>query len=274
MISVIWPDPGVVDATDRGLAYGDGLFETIRVDQAEPFLLERHLQRLIKDASRLVIQVSPEEVRDLVLEAIQRLAPAEQTWVLKIILTRGSGGRGYRAPAPTLPRMLLSAHGMPPAPDPRGVIAASSEFPLMVHPRLAGIKSLNRLQQVMASKDLTDNEYERIMPDPEGCLIEGTRTNLFVALGDIWVTPPMDSLAVAGVMRAEVLAGLQAQGETVELRPVTRQDLASPDLRGVWLTNSVSGIVPVRELDGRHLPLDQRLATILPHGFLWNHDLD
>jgi 4-amino-4-deoxychorismate lyase len=267
VVQVIWPDPGLVEVSDRGLAYGDGLFETIRVDCCRPFLLERHLRRLLDDAGRLAIPLVRADLESAVREALERLAPADATCVLKVMLTRGSGGRGYRIPETIRPRLIVSVHPMPPAPDAGGVAASTSSVPLLVHPAMAGMKSLERMQQVLASRELQPDEFERIMPDADGNLIEGTRTNLLVRSGDVWITPPRGSLAVAGVMRAELLDCLQQQGEQTEQRPITRDDLEAGRLQGLWLTNSVTGIVPVRRLDGVELPVSNHLATIAPHGF-------
>lgn len=268
MLSVIWPEEGVVDSSDRGLAYGDGLFETIRVMGSRAFLLERHLQRLIRDAQRLSIPLSRSRLDAVVETALETLAPKTDSgspgWVLKLILTRGSGGRGYRLPETVSPRLVVSAHSLPPRPDPGGVLARISQWPLVVSPGLAGIKSLNRLDQVMASRELQPGDYEVIMPDLQGDLVEGTRTNLLVRCHHYWVTPAEQSLAVAGVMRGEVLEALEKAGEKVLKRPVSRADLDDSNCLGVWLMNSVAGAVPVRQLGEQGLPVDDGLATIAP----------
>ncbi|HCW90410.1 MAG TPA: aminodeoxychorismate lyase [Marinobacter sp.] len=266
MVQVIWPDPGVIDVSDRGLGYGDGLFETIRVDCGQPFLLGRHLCRLLEDAGRLGIPVARAEIESAVQQALERLALPSEVCVFKLILTRGSGGRGYRVPETVHPRLIFSVHPAPPAPEPDGIRASVSAIPLVVHPAMAGMKSLERMQQVLASRELRPGEFERIMPDVGGRLIEGTRTNLFVKSGGAWITPPRECLAVAGVMRAELLDCLGRHGARVEQRLVTAADLGHDRLQGMWLTNSVTGIVPVRSMDGRELPVSEHLATIAPHG--------
>ncbi len=237
------------------------------MEQKRAFLLERHIRRLLEDAGRLGIPVTEAEIRPALMQAIETLASASDGWVLKIILTRGSGGRGYRIPDAACPRLLVSAHPLPPVPNVNGVAAATSSLPLIVHPALAGMKTLERLQQVLASRELQPDEFERIMPDSHGNLIEGTRTNLLALIEGCWVTPPRESLAVAGVMRAELLDCLRRQGASLEWRTITRADLEPGRLQGLWLTNSVTGTVPVRRLDGSELPVSNHLATIAPHGF-------
>lgn len=249
---------------DRGLAYGDGLFETLRVEAGRAPLLNLHLDRLVRDAHRLGIPVRRGELEKACLQTINRETGhyGASPWVLKLILTRGGGGRGYRPEAGT-PANLLTRHGWAPAAPPKeGVDIDFSPIPLAVNPVLAGIKSLNRLEQVMAAKSMPEGVFEVLMSNSEGQVVEGTRTNLFVSTDDGWQTPPESTLAVCGVMRRHVLACLHNAGEPVLEAPVTLDQLGPGRCRGLYLTNSVLGVVPVRTLAGQALPLDSGLATI------------
>jgi 4-amino-4-deoxychorismate lyase len=151
---------------------------------------------------------------------------------------------------------------MPPLPDNPGVVADFSQFPLTVNPQLAGMKTLNRLEQVMASREFTGREFELIMRDASGNLIEGTRTNLFVKQGSKWITPPVSSLAVAGVMRKYVIDCLRETGIEVREEAVPPSVLSSSGFQGLYLANSVVGIVPVRKMAGMDLPVEGGLETI------------
>jgi 4-amino-4-deoxychorismate lyase len=151
---------------------------------------------------------------------------------------------------------------MPILPPPGGVVAALSKFPLTVNPRLAGIKTLNRLEQVMASREFSGEEFELIMANADGQLLEGTRTNLIIRMEGEWVTPPVESLAVAGVMRQFALECLRASGHTIREQIIQPALLSSPGLRGLYLVNSVVGIVAVRRLGSVDLPVDDGLETI------------
>lgn len=264
MLNVMSANSSRVSATDRGLAYGDGLFETIRMEGRGAVLLSRHIHRMVTDAAVLGIAVTERELRDAVREAVDRHAGSfgSDGWVLKLVLTRGSGGRGYRPAAEGVPSLIVSASVMPPLPGPEGVEVGLAEFPLTVNPRLAGIKTLNRLEQVMASRELTDDLYELIMRDPAGQLVEGTRTNVLLNAGGHWITPPREQLAVAGIMRAHVLGYLESQGEKVEYSTISPSSLEGKDCRGLYLMNSIIGVVPVRRIDGLDLPVDDALATI------------
>lgn len=264
MLKVLYADRENVPATDRGLAYGDGLFETIRMCGQQAVLRHYHLNRMVSDAARIGIEIGYVELdRELARAALQ-LMPVERSdsWVLKMILTRGSGGRGYRPPGSPQQHLIFSAAMMPPMPEPAGVTVRRSRFPLTVNPWLAGIKTLNRLEQVMASSEFTGKEWELIMPDIAGNLVEGTRTNLLARVGDEWITPPISSIAVAGVMRQYALECLRKAGEKIVERSLPAAIGSAAGFRGLYLLNSIFGIVRVRSFDAEDLPVDDALATI------------
>lgn len=268
MFDLRWADEGGFPASDRGAAYGDGLFETIRMHGDRGVLLSRHLDRMVRDAGRLGIPVSLIELRKACTAAISRYSgrfksqQADRGWVLKLTLTRGDGGRGYRPGPGIRPNLMVSAGPMPDAPMASGVAADFSRVPLMVNPLLAGIKSLNRLEQVMAAREIEGELFEVIMSDSAGNLVEGTRTNLLVKAPEGWVTPPTKSLAVAGVLRQWVLEKLRARGELVAERALSIGDVMGSQCQGLYFLNSVIGVVPVRRLAGQDLPADDGLATI------------
>jgi len=249
---------------DRGQAYGDGLFETILAEGPHAALLSWHLDRLTKDSARLGIRVSRGELESIALQALADFSEHHglARWVLKLTLTRGAGGRGYQPSADMQPNLLVT-HGPAPAKPPEnGVRADFSPVPLTVNPLLSGIKTLNRLEQVMAAREMHGDLFELLMSNSDGQVVEGTRTNLFMLTGDGWLTPPSPTLAVAGVMRRVVLEQLRNAGESVTEVPLTLDLLMSDRCRGLYLTNSVLGVVPVRNLAGQDLSLDRPLATI------------
>ena len=261
---LFWAEAGGLPADDRGLAYGDGLFETIRMAGDKGVLLSRHLERMVRDARRLGIRVSRRKLAKVCAEAGQHYRErfADDGWVLKLTLTRGGGGRGYRPDPGMVPNLLVSASSLPPAIDSAGVTVDFSRVPLTVNPLLAGIKSLNRLEQVIAAGDLGPSLFEVIMSDPDGNLVEGTRTNLLLRENDRWLTPPASQLAVAGVLRQWLLERLRHKGETVLERLLTVEDVLGRDCQGLFLLNSVLGVVPVRTIAGHDLPVDNGFATI------------
>ncbi|MGO1749096.1 MAG: aminotransferase class IV [Marinobacter sp.] len=268
MFNLCWADEGGLPAGDRGVAYGDGLFETISMRGDGGVLLARHLDRMVRDAGRLGIPVDLTDLRKACTAAVTRYAArytnqqAGGSWVLKLTLTRGEGGRGYQPGLGIRPNLMVSASAMPSTPVASGVAADFSRVPLTVNPLLAGIKSLNRLEQVMAAREIEGNLFEVIMSDNAGNLVEGTRTNLLLKTPEGWVTPPAKSLAVAGILRQWILERLRARGEVVVERAVSIADVMGPHCLGLFLLNSVIGAVPVGVLAGQDLPVDDGLATI------------
>ena len=169
-----------ISLQDRGLAYGDGLFETILIRNGKPLLLDEHLVRLQRGCA--VLGLEPDVIA-LHHEISMLLAqPAARDSVLKIMLTREASGRGYR-PLTAACNRLLTLHA---APDYRanspeqGIAMFVCKQRLARQPVLAGIKHLNRLEQVLASSEWPDDSFlEGLMLDP---LVEsGRHTFMFVA---------------------------------------------------------------------------------------------
>lgn len=264
MLSVVFADEGQASPHDRGLSYGDGLFETIRMVGTRAVLRKMHVDRLVSDAAKLGIPIDSEELWRVIDLAAQRYSgsfPAND-WVLKLTLTRGAGGRGYRPPETAAPQLYVSSFPMPPRPDDAGVTVRKASFPLVVNPRLAGIKSLNRLDQVMASREFSGKEWELIMADTAGHMIEGTRTNLLALINGEWLTPPASHLAVAGVMRQYCLSCLRTAGKTVKEQLLDAEFWLSPNFQALYLLNSVFGAVRVSRFESADLPVEGTLATI------------
>ncbi|WP_183630162.1 aminodeoxychorismate lyase [Pseudomonas sp. AS2.8] len=235
-------DPGL--QRDRGLAYGDGLFETIAVRRGQPRLLERHLQRLATGCQRLRI---PCDIAQLDAE-IRAYAALLGEGVAKLLLTRGDGLRGYAPPAePAVRRLLLGspAPAYPPAHAAEGVTLYPCTTRLATQPLLAGLKHLNRLEQVLARGEWTSSDYaEGLMLDQDGRPIEGVFSNLFLVCAGRLLTPVLDRCGVAGVLRGLLLDLVAQAGIPSEIRSLTLDDLLGAD--EVFLCNSQYGIWPVR----------------------------
>lgn len=264
MVRIFWAGEDSLPAGDRGAAYGDGLFETILMRGQQGALAARHLERMVRDAARLGIPITRRQLQESYSQAVNRFgdASAAAPWVLKLVLTRGAGGRGYRPQPGMEPHLHIQASPAPSAPALSGVEADFSRVPLTVNPLLAGIKSLNRLEQVMAAREIQGELFEVIQSNARGELVEGSRTNLLLAADDGWFTPPLADLAVAGVMRQWVLEQLRARGERVAESPILPEHVLGNGCRGFYLLNSVLGVVPVRRLAEQDLPVDGGLATI------------
>lgn len=242
-----------VDAADRGLAYGDGVFETVRVFRAAPVLWREHLARLRRGLRRLRIEADAAFVEARALE----LAAGIDDGVLKLILTRGSGGRGYAPFDAAQPLLVLSRHAPPPPATGRGLVLRWCTTRLALQPALAGIKHLNRLEQVLARSEWRDARiHEGLMCDAEGRAICATAANLFALRKGRWLTPRLDRCGVEGCLRAWLLRCAPDVREE-ELQPA---EVESAD--AVFLASSVRGILPVRRLGRRVFAPHPSLAEL------------
>lgn len=244
MMLINGSDETRVAAEDRGLAYGDGVFRTLEWCNGRPRLWPWQFRCLGHDARALGLAVPDEAV---LLAEIARTAQGLERAVVKIVLTRGSGPRGYAVPADAVPTRIVGAsawHDHPAAWDTGGVVLTVCRLRLGAQPRLAGIKHLNRLENVLARSELAGQRFqEGLLLDADGHLVEATTGNLFWRQGRRWYTPRLDRCGVAGAVRAWLLDRLSVEHVRVGLPA-----LASAD--ELFVCNSLAGILPVRELDG------------------------
>lgn len=259
-----------IDAGDRGLSYGDGLFETLAVSAGSPCLWEEHMQRLEAGCLRLGIPVPEREI--LRKEVLREIGSAQQG-VIKIIVTRGSGGRGYRLPDKVVPTRIVRYTPWPEHPRnarEEGVAVRVCSSRLGLNPTLAGLKTLNRLEQVMARSEWSSPKIaEGLMHDSEGHIIEGTMSNLFLLRGGILVTPDLSRCGIAGVMRRIIIMIAEEMGIRVFREEITLEALMHSD--GLFLSNSLIGIWPVREVSGKQfdpkiIP-DSLVEQVMSRGF-------
>jgi 4-amino-4-deoxychorismate lyase len=234
-----------VPALDRGLAYGDGLFESIRLVDAVAPLWSRHMRRLVESCERLRIP-APDTMQlwSEVLEVTRDMPHS----VVRITVTRGIGERGYALPAAPQPMRMVAAFAPPQVADSayvQGVRMRVCDIRLAEQPLLAGMKHLNRLEQVLARAEWSDPAIaEGVLCDSHGRVISATMANLFAVVDGMLLTPALDRCGVAGVARAEVLAAFpQTQVGALTLDAL----LGASE---VFLSSSVRGILPVRSLDG------------------------
>ena len=246
--------------TDRGLAYGDGVFETLLVANGQPVWWDAHLARLQRGCEALGIAAPAATTLDAEARA---LIAGQSRAVLKILVTRGAGGRGYGADPDLAPTRVLSLHAAPMlAPDDvaHGVAVRWCDTRLAIQPRLAGLKHLNRLEQVLARNEWRDDAIaEGLMRDLEGRAVCATSANLFVVRGGALLTPALHRCGVAGTARSWVL-----QRHDVAEVDLTVEDIEQAD--ELLLCSSVRGILPVARLGGRRWnagPMTQSLQAAL-----------
>ena len=238
-----------IGVEDRGLHYGDGLFETIAFRGGRPCLWQAHLDRLRAGAVRLGI---PPPSDGLLREEVRRLLDGQDAGTLKLMLTRGIGPRGYRPPALAQPTRILLRY--PIAPPTRGwsepaVAVTLCRVRMGANPALAGLKHLNRLEQVMARSEWDDPAIaEGLLCDARGRLVGGTMTNLFLVRDGRLRTPRLDEAGVAGTVRARVLHHARALGMALYEEHLYPRDLEHAD--GAFLTNALIGCQPIGRVDG------------------------
>lgn len=238
---------------DRGLMYGDGLFETISVVAGQIPLWSLHLARLQHGCKRLRLACPSVEILQ---QEIAQLTDGIERAIVKVVLTRGVGGRGYNVPAEVNVTRILQCHAwleMPRAYWETGVKIIFCEQSLARQQVLAGIKHLNRLEQVLARMEWNDSTIqEGLLADTEGNIIEAISHNLFIVKGETIMTPDLSLSGVAGVMREYLLDLLKETSRSAQVTRLTREDVLSAD--AVFLCNSVHGIWPVCDIEGKFYP--------------------
>jgi len=254
MTTLINGKPGdCISVHDRGFQYGDGLFETLAVENREPLLWDRHMQRLLDGAARLGIDAPPVK---LLRDEAQRVCREAERAVLKIIVTRGAAGRGY-APTPeakpTRAVCLLPWPDYPSRHRTHGVAVRFCRTMIARNGTFAGLKHLNRLEQVRARMELDDDHAEGLMLDEFGYVIEGTMTNIFVVRGNELLTADLSHSGVAGVMRGLVLERAAALIPVCRVTTLNRETVLDAD--EVFLTNSLIGLWPVRRIESKDFSL-------------------
>lgn len=239
-----------ISAADRGLLYGDGVFRTLRVMAGRPQHWERHYRKLRQDCSVLNLSCPKS---DLLLEELQRLSEQQPDGVAKIIITRGQSARGYAPPADAILTRILSLSPTPEYPEhfsTHGVRLRVCELRLAHQPRLAGIKHLNRLENVLAASESNDAEIaEGVLLDTSCNVIECIRNNLFLFDKGELFTADLSRCGVAGVQRDRVMEWAAGQNMPCHIKQFGLPELFAAE--EVFLVNSVIGLWPVRELQDR-----------------------
>lgn len=253
-----------IAAGDRGFHYGDGVFETALLKNGQIRFVEAHLQRLFGGCERLGIH-APD--RGVLLSEIRQVTGSSRSGVLKIIVSRGDGTRGYR-PAPDLQTTrLVALYALPEVPEKSGIALRWCTTRLGRNARLAGIKHLNRLEQVLAQAEWQDSRIdEGLMLDTEGELVGATAGNIFVMREGVLVTPDLRFCGVRGVMRGQVLAAAARLGIATSEEPLWPHDVEVAS--EVFVTNVVRGIRPVASLDSlrwQSTPTAVRLEQAVEH---------
>lgn len=252
-----------VSVTDRGFSYADGLFETIAIRRARLRFLDRHLERLAGGCRRLAI---PFPVQSALEAELVAAAQPVGHGVLKLIVSRGPGPRGYAPTAHPVPTLAFHAAAAPAARSgPIDVRWCETMAP--VSPAVAGLKTLGRLEQVLARAEWTDPAIaEGLMCTADGRLIGGTASNVFLVREGMLLTPALRDAGIAGVMRGVVLE--LAAGAGIPWRETDLDRTMAMQAAEIFLTNALTGLRPVRKLGERVFgagPLTALLTEALCH---------
>ncbi len=237
-----------ISVQDRSLQYGDGLFETIAIFKGKPLAWDRHLDRLQHGCERLGIPLP--EPSQLKSEA-KELSSNCELGVLKLIISRGEGGRCYQAPRQAQTTRILSLHDWPNYPveyQHKGIEVSIYSMRLGHCPALAGIKHLNRLEQVLLrSEFLNCAHIEGIALDIDENVIEGSMSNIFIVKNGKLLTPELDKAGVAGIIRGRIIEFCERTQSTCEITSLKIEDVMKAD--EVFFCNSIAGIWPVVRID-------------------------
>lgn len=238
----------VVDISDRGMQYGDGVFETIAITNGKPEFLDRHFQRLDSGCKRLGIEFYHH--REL-YDEIMVLSSNQSSAVIKIQISSGSSVRGYRRSASSIANRIVKcipstesfqSHKR------QGIKLRLCRHRLSINPALAGIKHLNRLDQVIARDEWSASDiHEGVMLDADGYVIEGTMSNLFFVSQGTITTAKLDRSGVAGIIRSVVIEQAKQHNVEVVVKSVCLRELIDAD--EVFMTNSVIGVWPVSQFE-------------------------
>jgi 4-amino-4-deoxychorismate lyase len=215
----------LVSPLDRGLAFGDGVFRTLRIEAGQPVWWPDHLAKLEHDCRQIALD--PPNRSDWEQD-IAWLGVRQADAVLKLMVSRGPGPRGYRLPDNPFPTRIAIASPMPDFPDPvaeSGATLRVCNLRLGHQPRLAGVKHLNRLENVLARMEWDDPAIdEGLLLDTDGLVISGVMSNLFIRHAGVWRTPAIDRCGVAGVTRSRLLDRLGATEDRFGLDAVLTAD--------------------------------------------------
>ncbi|MDW3094471.1 MAG: aminodeoxychorismate lyase [Gammaproteobacteria bacterium] len=246
---------------DRGLLYGDGVFETILCEAGRPILLAGHTQRLENGCKRLGLA---KQNLSIILSDIREVAQQEDC-VVKVIITRGERNRGYAFDKEdNTSTRIVYRDDLPSIPVDyyqEGIQLTKCEYLIPDNAPLAGIKHLNRLDQVMARSEWNTQFQEGIMLSNDGRVVEGTMTNIFIESDQKWFTPILETSGILGVMRQWLMrncfhAGIECVEKDIQLSEFK-------NAQSIFVCNSVVGIWPVTQFEGKTYPVSEAVSKMM-----------
>lgn len=245
-----------VSPSNRGLAYGDGVFETILMVRGEVPLWPLHHKRLLKSLLALEIAVEPARIRQALDTALDTVKTLEgQLFVVKMIITRGEGGRGYQSTRAVKSTLITQLFPLSIDSDKYNGVSVHVCKQVLYPVAWAGLKTLNQLPYVLASNERLETDYdEGILFSNEGLLIEATARNVFIVKDEKIITPLLTNCGVKGVLRQSIIDDIAAKvGLSVIERAITEAEFFNAD--EVFLSNTITGIWPVISCEQKQWPI-------------------
>lgn len=273
-----------VSALDRGVLYGDSLFETIAFVNNKALLLDDHLARLKKGVSILGFNVDfsilEKEICSFISKIDSIVLPSKtkpstiRPSIIRITLTRGEQSRGYKPERNSLATRILSLHDWPQE-IPKSMCLTLSDVCYSQQPLLAGIKHANRLEQVLASHSIPKHVNDVVMLDHQGSIISCTKGNIFIKYDKVWTTPNLDNCGIEGVVRNRLISWFNMQTDMMfEQKMINIKQIQQyPDsLEAAFVCNSIIGVVPIHSFVGIDLPsnMDHKIISdeMISQGFI------
>ena len=240
-----------VDILDRAFHYGDGCFTTARIHQNHFELEQLHYARLKLSAERLMLEAD----LNLIESTLTKLKAEFQTLsgTLKILISRGEGQRGYALPDhPADVYVFYYPSDVTSFQMETIQTGVLDQVMGLSMPSLVGIKSLNRLEQVMLKNEALEKGWiEALVTDVQGGIVEGVSSNCFIRINNRWITPELRYNGVHGVMRSEILARMRHFGIACEQRSIDIAEIAN--IESLFFCNALSPMKAVQQFEQRKL---------------------
>ena len=269
----IIPSTTPISPSDRAFNYGDGVFTTLLVDEHKVQLLPYHISRLEHDAAAIKLNINIHELRAAIVEQINaiKLASVENAspkYVLKVHVSGGQAGRGYSRTEDSEALVRFSQHSYPShyeSLEEEGVAVICAQTKLAIQPLLAGVKHMNRLEQVLVKHEVDEaGVNDAIVCDTQDNIIEASAGNVFFYLNEQWYTPSLKGSGVNGVVRQCLIDSLLNDNCSLHVGEYDLSYLQKAS--AVVITNALMGIMPVRQIrmaDFSHVNFDVKNKAIL-----------
>lgn len=255
-----------ISVFDRGFSYGDGVFRTMKMRSGMPVSWPFHYQKLVADCAAIGIVCPSAELLMSDLQKLfeQELFSDDATQVAKIMITRGEGERGYAPPTITVPTRVVIKSAFPQYAEALYVKGAQLHLcntRLAAQPKLAGIKHLNRLENVLARMEWREDAiFDGLLLDTTGNVIECTMSNIFARFGRDLLTPDLSQCGVAGITRERILGLSSVLGLDIQIKPLTLEQFLQAD--EIIICNSLYGAFQVTAIHHHNWPQQDLAANI------------